>query len=176
MGRYRELIAAIVLHGNSVSRTMFCRVPGPFGIALNQQEWQILETLVDDGQSDSCMCRLSERLGIPQSSLSKAVKNLCAMGLVERYHKSGNRKNVILRATEAGRRQYAAFCGTVRDAFFDGFFAALDPLDDESIRAFSRAMASLGRALEKQEDPDALIPLSSPEEIRAVGSGAAEPD
>ena len=163
MGRYRALVAAIVLHGNNVSRTMFCRVPSSSGIAFNQQEWQILEYLVDPDQNGQCMNRISENLGIPQSSLSKAVKNLCGLGLVKRFHSSCNRKNVILQVTEAGRTQYRLFCGTVSKVFLEDFFAELEPLDDESVAAFTRAMEHLARSLEKQNDPEALIPLDPPQ-------------
>ena len=68
MGRYRQLIATIVLHGNNVSRVMPLRTPMLDGIALNQPEWQILEYLLENEQDDECMNRISERLGIPQRS------------------------------------------------------------------------------------------------------------
>ena len=122
MGRYRQLIATIVLHGNNVSRVMPLRTPMLDGIALNQPEWQILEYLLENEQDDKCMNRISERLGIPQSSLSKAVKNLCRFGLVERFRQGGNRKNVILHPTEKGRELYRAFVPGMIDGCFAGFF------------------------------------------------------
>ena len=50
MGRYRQLVATIVLHGNNVSRVMPLRTPMLDGIALNQPEWQILEYLLENEQ------------------------------------------------------------------------------------------------------------------------------
>lgn len=159
MGRYRQLIATIVLHGNNVSRVMPLRTPMLDGIALNQPEWQILEYLLENEQDDKCMNRISERLGIPQSSLSKAVKNLCRFGLVERFRQGGNRKNVILHPTEKGRELYRAFVPGMIDGCFAGFFQALDGISDADLAAFTEAMRRLTQGMEKQTDPAPLVPL-----------------
>ena len=159
MGRYRPLIAALVYHGNNVSRTLSVRSEMKDGIALNQVEWQILEYLLENDQDDECMSRISERLGIPQSSLSKAVKKLCEFGLVERYRRGRNRKNVILRPTEAGRELYRDGIPHLLEVCFRDVFRNLETLDDQELEAVTRAIRILSRGIEGTPEPPPLIPL-----------------
>lgn len=159
MGRYRSLIAAIVLHGNNVSRVLSSRTAMSDDVTLSQPEWQILEYLLENEQDDDCMNRISERLGIPQSSLSKAVKTLCGFGLVERFRRGRNRKNVILRATGKGRELYRAFVPVMIESSFAGFFEALEEVSDADLAAFTEAIRRLTRGMEEHRGPSPLIPL-----------------
>lgn len=164
MGRYRPLVAALVRHGNMVSRIQPVRFPMLNGIALNQQEWQILEYLLEYEQDDVCLCRISERLGMPQSTLSKAVKELCRLGLAERYRRGQNRKNVILHATPLGHELYREHIPSLREEYFKGFFDALEGMDDEALAVFTKAMGKLTHCLSKETEPSPLIPVDSEEE------------
>lgn len=159
MGRYRELIGAVVLHGNSVSRMMFARRETDGQISLNQHEWLTLEYLLEHEREVSCISRISEHLGIAQSSLSKAVKGLCTFGYVERYRTRSNRKNVILRPTEEGRAYYRAATERVKDSYFRSVFEALEPLSDEDLARVTLAIRRMTRGLERQLEPEQLIPL-----------------
>lgn len=158
MGRYRELIAALIYHGNNVSRTLSVRVPIRNDISLTQAEWQILECLLEN-EDDECMNRIAERLGIPQSSLSKAVKKLCQIELVERFRRGGNRKNVILRPTEKGRELYREHVPVIRERYYDAFFDALKECSDSEVEAVTRAVRLLSHGIEGTPEPAPLIPL-----------------
>ena len=161
MGRYRELVAALILNENIVSRNMSVRVPMYQGIGLIAQEWQTLEYLLEHEDENDCMNRISERLGIPQSSLSKAVKNLVAFGLVERFRRPTNRKNVILRATPLGRELYVHQIEAMKAAGFGAFFEALDRLDDEAIARFTLALNRMSGQVDAAVAPEPLIPLKA---------------
>ena len=160
MGRYRPLIAALVYHGNNVARTQYTRVPMKDDIDMTQVEWQILEYLLENEQDDECMSRISERLGIPQSSLSKAVKTLCGFGLVERFRRGRNRKNVILRATQKGLDLYREMAPRLLELNnFRAFVEALADLDDRELAAVTKAVRLLSDGIEGTPEPAPLIPL-----------------
>ncbi len=161
MGRYRPLVAALVLNENIVNRNMSVRVPMYQGIGLIAQEWQTLEYLIEHEDETDCMNRISERLGIPQSSLSKAVKNLVAFGLVERFRRQSNRKNIILRTTPLGRELYAHQIETMKSAGFEAFFETLEGLDDETIACFTLALNRLSGQVDSAVALSPLIPLES---------------
>ena len=163
MGRYRELVAALILNENIVNRSMSIRVPMHQGIGLTAQEWQTLEYLLEHESEDDCMNRISERLGIPQSSLSKAVKNLVSFGLVERFRRSSNRKNVILRPTALGRELYLHQIDDMKASGFSAFFETLDGLDDETIAVFTQALTRLNSKVDSAVPPEPLIPLDREE-------------
>ena len=106
MGRYRELVAAIVLHGNVATRTQSDVIDRGEGTFLTHQQWQILEYIVENRDKVFSMNDISYWLNIPQSTFSKTVKLLCNSDLVEKYQAVNNRKNIILRPTEKGLQLY----------------------------------------------------------------------
>ena len=105
MGRYRPLVEQIVKHSHEAGRAMFRRFEFRDGIRLSAVEWQVLE-YVYEHEEDEKMVHIYEHIGLAQSNFSKSVKLLCSYGLIEKYHKSTNRKNVIIRITDAGRALY----------------------------------------------------------------------
>ena len=72
MGRYRELVAALVQHSNTVARTASEFSEISEGVFLTPVAWQVLEYLIEHEDEPSCMSRISGALGIPQSVSSLA--------------------------------------------------------------------------------------------------------
>ncbi len=159
MGRYRPLIAAIYFHSNNNARNMHIRVPMLGGIALNSQEWQTLEYLLEHESEDSNMRQISENLGIPQSSLSKAVKTLSVHGLVKRYHLGKNKKNIILRTTPLARELYNNFVPQMMDHGMGDFFEKLKDIDDDTLKTLTDAIVLFSRGSAKHTESFELIPL-----------------
>lgn len=161
MGRYRPLVAALVRHSNITQRIAGTRSPLAGGMQLSSQEWQVFEYILEHQNDDAHMNRISERLGIPQSSFSKIVKTLCGYGLVDKYQLAGNRKNIILRPSAKGCSVYSAHSSQVMAETFACFFDALDSLDDEDIAQFAKALDRLNQRLlqgDAPPKPPRLIP------------------
>ena len=159
MGRYRELVAALVQHSNITSRTQIMEIGE--GVCINADAWQVLEYLIEHEEEADCMNRVSEALGIPQSSFSKTARQLTSLGLVERYRTASNRKNVILRPSEKARRLYRSFSRTIFEQDFRPFFEALDDLDEASLAQLTDALELLNARLSRNgpaPQPE-LIPL-----------------
>ena len=160
MGRYRELVAALILNENIVSRNMSVRVPMYQGIGLIAQEWQTLEYLIEHGDDASCMTHIHEALGIPQSSFSKIARQLTDLGLVERYQSTANRKNIILKPSEKALRLYRSFSQRIYEKDFQSFFQDLDALDDDSLAVVISALQAFNRklcSLTEPQRPAALV-------------------
>ena len=159
MGRYRPLVAALVRHSNITSRAQ--NVDIGERVCISPVVWQVLEYLIEhEGEAD-CMNRISETLGIPQSSFSKIARQLTDLGLVERFRTASNRKNIILRPTEKAHRLYDSFSHTIFEHSFRPFFETLDAVDDEALACFTAALNRLNSQL-AQDDPAPeaeLIPL-----------------
>ena len=143
MGRYREIVAAFVRHGNTVARFLNTRGEIYPGIFLSHQEWQVLEYIIEHESDDSNMNRISERLAIPQSSFSKIIKLLCDYHLVAKYRLSDNRKNIILKATQAGIKVYESYSEVIRSGTFQRLFEALSVLSDEDLSIVAKALNEL---------------------------------
>lgn len=140
MGRYRNLVAALVQHSNIVMKASSEKAEVSRGIFLNPNEWQILEYLVEHRDHTFSMIDISRFLGIPQSSFSKLVKTLQEYNLAEKYMAENNRKNVIIRPTEKAVEIYKKRNEEATKGLFQAFFEALDPLSDEAIDQFTKAL------------------------------------
>ena len=152
MGRYRPLVAALVLHANVVNRGLsMCSDIGD-GIMLNPQEWQVLEFVIEHSDSYFSMIEISRELGIPQSSFSRIVKTIQDYKLISKYQVAGNRKNIVLRPTEYGKSLYSKRVGSSSSIGFNSFFEELDSLSDDCIKTFTRALNHLTLGLPSARD------------------------
>lgn len=162
MGRYRPLVRALVQHTNTASRNAGMKKEFAPGVMLSSQEWQVLEYLIEHEDETENMLYISERLGIAQSSLSKYTKTLCKEKLVERFHIVGNRKSIILKATEKGRQVYEYRNDHVNSELFAPLFEGLNSLPDEVIEQVAQAITDFNirhwRRKQKQ-----LVPMDDEE-------------
>lgn len=158
MGRYRELIAALVYHTNSSYRQLSIRADWG-DISLSSQEWQILEYIVEHSDDDSNMIHVSERLGIPQSSFSKQTKVLIQCGLIEKYQKKGNKKNIILKASPFGLEQYKKISRMLYENVFSAAFNRLEELSDDQLKAVTEAIYLLTNGFSEPDNNDTLIKI-----------------
>lgn len=158
MGRYREFIAALVYHTNSSCRQLSVRTDWD-DISLSSQEWQILEYIVEHSDDDSNMIHVSERLGIPQSSFSKQTKALIQYGLVEKYQRKGNKKNIILKASPFGLEQYKKISQRLYETVFSAAFNRLEELSDDQLKTVAEAIYLLTDGFSEPDNNDALIKI-----------------
>ena len=152
MGRYRTLVMALVQHCNISARGSGIKDRVTDDIWLNAHEWQGLEYIIEHTEDDAYMNRMSEVLGLPQSSFSRSVSLLSSYGLVEKYQTESNRKNVLLRPTEKGIQVYKDKYSQLDNELFADFFKSLDGFDDETIKRFSEALLAFNKVLKEDSD------------------------
>lgn len=161
MGPYRELIGDFYRSANGYSqicKTELFGDPVPF----SPYEVQILEHILEYADQRRNMKWYASRLGLSQATFSKYVQKLVNKGLLEKYHTSGNRKDVILQVSPLGQREYEVYARTVRERWFQELFDLLDragPAERETVR---QVFAILGRwhrekAANGPEAPERLI-------------------
>lgn len=141
LGRYRELVRALVYYSNSSNRGVVETARGG-RTPITQHEYQVLEYLCEFEEENRIMTDISRDLGIAQSNITKAAKLLIQNGYAERYRIGSNRKNIVLKPTDEGRKLYLSMCQRVENAFLD-FFSTLDSLSDEQLRTFEIAVRQL---------------------------------
>lgn len=147
MGRYRELVGALVQHTNITMQVAGVKDHVAEDIWLTPNEWQIMEYLIEHRDDDACMNHISDTLDLPQSSFSKTIKLLAAHGLVEKYHKENNQKNVLLKPTQKALDMYYEKKDTVKDDLFANFFRELDGMDEQALLQFTQALKNLNKVL-----------------------------
>lgn len=149
MGRYRELIQTLTQYINLSAREMTVKKNIDENITLTSQEWQVLEYIIEHEEDDVSMKQVSDRLALPQSSFSKHTKYLWECDLVDKYQVEGNRKNIILKPSDKGRRLYDIYSEKLASQAFQQFFQILDHCSDEDIQLFTEAIQSLTKAKEE---------------------------
>ncbi len=138
LGRYRELVRALVYYSNSSNKCVIAsKRSGEFN--LTQHEYQILEYLCEFEDENRIMADISQDLGIGQSSVTKAAKRLIQNGMVERFRLGSNQKNIVLKPTEKGKAAYGFTSSNVSYAFIR-FFQSLDSCTDEQLKVFENAV------------------------------------
>ncbi len=159
MGRYRELVRALVY---STNLGLQFNAPKPKGSPrplTPAQEWQILEYIIEFEDDDECMAYISKKLCIPKSSLTKYTRHLCQIGFVRRYQKKSNRKNIILKATPEGKEYYARVVESKMKPVFMPFFEKMDDIPDEDLLRFIRAMECYNEMRSTPPGDRRLVPM-----------------
>ena len=136
MGRYRDLVGELMKFGNVYSRVVNKQNIFEFDVLLRPSEWQVLESVYEHQDGLYNMAYLANKLGLPQSNFSKYVKTLCEMGLVERYYRQDNNKDIVLRLSEAGQAFYHARALALNKAFQE-MYKSLEDVPDEYLDKFT---------------------------------------
>lgn len=119
---------------------------GRFGIT--RREWRLLATLVEHGGKGLGSSQLAELAQLDRARTSRAVGSLAAKGLILRSQPGGDKRQVMLRLTEAGLAIHAELFPMVREINAH-LMAALTP---QAAEQFDEALARL------QARAEALLP------------------
>ena len=140
MGRYRELVRELIYHSNSVALSRnYDLSPMENGIALTKHEYQVLEYLVEFPERNRIQADIAHDLGLLPSMMTKVVKRLLELGLIERYHIHGNRKSIVPKITPQGEKAYWEICQRDAQPLFAPFFEKLECISDQDMAAFIEA-------------------------------------
>ena len=104
----------------------------------------------------------ANRLGLSQATYSKYVRKLVEKGLLEKYHTSGNKKDVILMVSPLGLQEYEAYSKTASDRWFYELFELLDHATPEELETVRKAFAIFGnwhseKRAESHEEQENLV-------------------
>ncbi|MCD7920052.1 MAG: MarR family transcriptional regulator [Clostridiales bacterium] len=94
--------------------------------------------------------QLQERMGVQQGSLSELVKKLEARGLVARTRAPQDRRQVLIRLTDAGRAE----CEANHQRFLEHNEALFAPLTQEEQETLRQMLTRLLRAWEAQDEEE----------------------
>jgi len=88
------------------------------------------------------MSTLANKIGVPHSNFSKYVKVLKEKGLIERFRKANNSKDVIIKLTDRGREFYRLRSRWMEEHYQE-LFAVLDNISDEQLVVFSEVIEKM---------------------------------
>lgn len=165
MGDHRELIEKIIKYGNAYSNTYKLQRSYGTNMTFSASQIQTLEYILEAEDKEEKMSEMAARLGVSPSTFSKNVKVLTEKGLLEKYHLSGNRKDIYVKPSANGREAYAKYTEFVRDLCFNDIFQYADTISEADKKSFIRIMDLFADVLlwygEKEQEPRKLIKIDA---------------
>lgn len=163
MGEHRELVEKIIKYGNAYSNTYKLQRSYGTNMTFSASQIQTLEYILEAEDQEEKMSEMAARLGVSRSTFSKNVKNLTDKGLLEKYHLSGNRKDIYVKPSAKGREVYTQYTAFVSELCFDDIFKLADQITEADRQNFIRIMDLFADVLvwygEKEQEPRKLIKI-----------------
>lgn len=140
LARHRDFVEKLVKFGNSYAQNYNTEYSYNTPVKFSAAQLQTLEYILEHEESNQNMAEIAARLGVTPSCFSKNVKKMMEKGLLEKYHISNNRKDVIVRASEQGRQVYAQYVQYAMESTFNDILAILDQVPQEYEDMFTRIL------------------------------------
>lgn len=165
MGQYRELIGDFYRSANGYSQICKTELFGS-PVRFSPYEVQIMEHILEYADQRKNMKWYADRLGLSQATYSKYVQKLVEKGLVEKYHASGNKKDIILKVSPLGIQEYEEYARYAESHEFRQLFELLDQAGAEELETVKKVFSIIagwhGEKRETpQEEPVRLIKVES---------------
>ena len=131
MGEYREILEKLIHYCNVYSAVSKEEIPPINGISLTFSQIQVVEYLLENEDLNQNMSSVAVRLGITFSTFSKLINKLEEKGMLEKFYLEGNRKNIVVRVSDLGRRVYAGYVDQIMAQHFQPMFDIFDQIPKE---------------------------------------------
>ena len=144
MGRYREIIGNFYRSANGYSQICKSEMFGD-PVLFSPYEVQIMEHIMEHADEHRNMKWYASRLGLSQGTYSKYVQKLVKKGLLEKYHTSENKKDIILMVSPLGLEEYRAYAAIAETQLFHELFSYLDSVSEAEFETVNKVFTLLGR-------------------------------
>lgn len=142
MGEYREILEKLIHYCNVYSAVSKEEISLIEGVSLTFSQLQVVEYLLENEEQNQNMSSVAVRLGITFSTFSKLINKLEEKGLLEKFYLEGNRKNIVVRVSDLGRRVYAGYVEQIMSKHFQAMFDVFDQIPKEYLALFAKALSS----------------------------------
>lgn len=160
MGKNRVFVEKLVKFGNAYANSYKKEYPYNTSFQFSAAQIQVLEYILENEDKNQNMLEIANRLGISKSAFSKNVKKMVDKGLLEKYHTSENKKNIIIKATQAGKEVYEQYAKYAYEKSFKEIFSLLDEIPEQYVEKMEEILDIAATATSekaKQEKEVTLI-------------------
>lgn len=160
MGDYRDIVEQLIKYCNVYASLYNKEMPNSTGVSFSFAQIQVVEYLLENEDLNQNMMTIAARLGISVSTFSKLVSRLVKKELLQKYHVEGNRKDVIIRVTDEGRRIYNEYAQVISKHHFAPMFDAAGEIPREYLPLFANMLrAGLPAEIKDKKKKARLIPI-----------------
>lgn len=140
MGEYRDVVESLIRYCNVYAGVYKKEMTHGTEVSFSYAQIQVLEYLLENEELNQNMSCIATRLGITFSTFSKVVNKLENKGLLEKYYLEGNKKNIVVRVSELGKKVYNIYSEEIMRRHFSAMFDALKDIPPEYLPAIARAL------------------------------------
>jgi len=101
---------------------------------------QTFEYILESEDRNEKMSEMAIRLGVSRSTFSKNVNTLMGLGMLEKFRRVGNRKDIFVKPTDKGREIYATYVNFVKEVCFNEMFRIADEISAEDRERFIKIL------------------------------------
>ena len=139
MGKYRTFVEMLIKYGNSYAQSY--NTEGDYGISavFSPSQLQVLEYIWKMKKKIRIWQKLPPAWYYAQRIFQKCEED-DAEGTFGKYHTSENRKNVIIRVSELGRKVYEEYTQFAYRRVYKEIFEILDTVPEEYVEKFTHIL------------------------------------
>ena len=158
MGEYRDIIGNFYRSANGYSQICKTEIFGN-PVKFSPYEVQIMEHILEYADQNKNMKWYADQLGLSQANYSKYVRKLVNKGLIEKYHASNNKKDIILKLSELGMKEYEEYSKLAKEHIFYQLFDILDKANPAELDLIKEVFSVFGRWHGVNKDQPTDIPI-----------------
>lgn len=166
MGEYRDVVEKLIRYCNIYAAVYKKEAYRGTDVKISYSQIQVVEYLLENEELHQNMAMIAGRLGITRSAFTKLVNRLAEKGLLEKFHASDNRRDVIVQVTAQGRQVYADYSDYIYREHFSKMFEAGRAIPRESLPAIA-AMLNAGLRDDAPQQPCRETPKLIPVKKKA---------
>lgn len=153
LGKYDAFVSKLMHFGNAYAQNYNTERSFDVGADFSASEIQTMEYILANTHKHQNMASVASHLGIPTSTFSKNVKKMMKKGLLEKYHFSTNKKDIIIRVSDFGQQVYDEYSRYAYEKLYKDVFAILDEVPGEYVEKFTRVLELCANANSVTAEP-----------------------
>lgn len=147
LGEYRELVEAIIRFANNYADVLNKEFMGE-KVKFSFSQIQVVEYLLENEENNQKMSEVAKRLGISTSAFTKLTNKLVNKGILQKDHREGNKKDIIIQVTPLGRSEYMIYSNQIAKELFKNMFEIGKKLTKDELEVFTQMMRSLSSSFD----------------------------
>jgi DNA-binding MarR family transcriptional regulator len=159
LGEYRVIIEKLIRFSNGYSSVLHKKQLFGTDIPISFAQIQVVEYILENENYMQNMSTIAYRLGISYSTFSKLSNSLVEMGLLQKFNISGNRKNIIIQATDYGKDQYLKYAAFMNEFWFRHIAEAGNAIPKEYLPSVANMLNAASTTFGKSTIDEKLVPV-----------------
>ena len=146
MREHRLLLEKIIRFGNAYTSGYNKIRDFGTGEDFSPSQIQTFEYILDSEDRNEKMSEMARILGVSKSTFSKNVNLLMEKGMIEKFRRADNSKDIYVKPSQKGKEIYSQYVNFVLEACFNEVFSIANDISEEDTKRFAKILDVLADA------------------------------